>query len=232
MPPKRKEETDSPADDANAQFRRSTRTTTTATSKANGDRAKSATKPASAGKAGAPKAPVSDAQKDKKQSDDKTDDAPAAKKPKTASKVLEQGDQVPDLTLKNEDDQDTSIASLYKDSGLVIFSYPKANTPGCTNQACGYRDIYDDIKAEGFNIAGLSQDKPKAQKSWQTSKNLQYTLLCDPDRTLLKQLGATEAKKRCHWVIEKGGMLLEAKIGVKPADDPKNALDFIKSTKK
>lgn len=76
-------------------------------------------------------------------------------------------------------------------------------------------------------------------QNWKTSKKFQYSLLSDPSRVLLKQLGATEAKKcvsilcslmeadqllhrRCHWVIEKGGKLLEAKIGVKPADDPKN----------
>lgn len=67
--------------------------------------------------------------------------------------------------------------------------------------------------------------------SWKNSKNFQYGFLSDPKRELLKQLGATEAKKRCHWVIGSGGKLLEAKIGVKPADDAENVLKFIKDVK-
>ncbi|KAM0791626.1 hypothetical protein ACM66B_006065 [Microbotryomycetes sp. NB124-2] len=231
MPPKRKEV----ADDTKAEDgpRRSSRAATTA-STANSDKQADAAK--SSGDSKKPTSKAKPASKvGTKSKEVEEDKEPAAKKSKTAEKVkpvLEVGDVVPDVTLKNEDDNDTSLASLYNESGLVIFSYPKANTPGCTNQACGYRDIYDDIKKQGFNVVGLSQDKPKAQSSWKTSKNLQYSFLCDPDRVLLKQLGATEAKKRCHWVIEKGGKLLEAKIGVKPADDPTNALEFIKSLKK
>ncbi|KAK4047248.1 thioredoxin peroxidase dot5 [Microbotryomycetes sp. JL201] len=228
MPPKRK---DTAADETKAEDgpRRSSRAATTA-STATSDKAAAASassKPASKGKP----APTSKAEAAQSKTKNENTDEPAAKKPKTNGGVLSVGDVVPDITLKNEDDKDTSLASLYNESGLVIFSYPKASTPGCTNQACGYRDIYDDIKDQGFNVVGLSQDKPKAQMSWKTSKNLQYSFLCDPDRALLKQLGATEAKKRCHWVIEKGGKLLEAKIGVKPADDPTNALEFIKSLK-
>ncbi|GAA5857723.1 hypothetical protein JCM1840_000884 [Sporobolomyces johnsonii] len=139
------------------------------------------------------------------------------------------GDVVEDITLKNEDDKDISLAELYNQSGLVIFSYPKANTPGCTTQACGFRDAHASITALGYEIYGLSRDKPSAQSSWKTKHELGYSLLCDPEQALLKKLGATEAQKRCHWVVEKGGKLLEAKIGVKPADDPKNALAFIKS---
>ncbi|GAA5961476.1 hypothetical protein JCM21900_004020, partial [Sporobolomyces salmonicolor] len=135
------------------------------------------------------------------------------------------GDIVEDITLKNakEDDKDISLAELYNESGLVIFSYPKANTPGCTTQACGFRDAHASITALGYEVYGLSRDKPSAQSSWKSKHELGYSLLCDPEQKLLKGLGATEAQKRCHWILEKGGKLLEAKIGVKPADDPKNA---------
>ncbi|GAA5935669.1 hypothetical protein JCM1841_004938 [Sporobolomyces salmonicolor] len=139
------------------------------------------------------------------------------------------GAVVEDITLKNEDDKDISLAELYNKSGLVIFSYPKANTPGCTTQACGFRDAHASITALGYEVYGLSRDKPSAQSSWKSKHELGYSLLCDPEQKLLKELGATEAQKRCHWILEKGGKLLEAKIGVKPADDPKNALAFIKS---
>lgn len=143
-----------------------------------------------------------------------------------------------------------SLASLYNKTGLVIFSYPRADTPGCTTQACGYRDVHDEFDKLGYTVFGLSTDKPGAQMRWKTKRELKYSLLSDPDSSLLKALGATTDKKvrhslfqvslllldtvcwcdqRCHWVIEKGGKLLEAKIGVKPKDDPANALKFIQT---
>ncbi|GAA5924606.1 hypothetical protein JCM10213_000393 [Rhodosporidiobolus nylandii] len=140
------------------------------------------------------------------------------------------GDVVEDVKLKNQDDEEVSLAELYKDNGLVIFSYPKANTPGCTTQACNFRDTKSAFAEQGFTVLGLSKDKPSAQLSWQAKHELGYSLLCDvADFGLLKKLGATESQKRCHFIIEKGGKLLEAKIGVKPADDAKNALEFVKS---
>ncbi|KPV75064.1 uncharacterized protein RHOBADRAFT_44579 [Rhodotorula graminis WP1] len=130
--------------------------------------------------------------------------APAAKKPKAKvepSGKTKVGQVVPDVTLRDEDDKEVSLKSLYDEAPLVIFSYPKADTPGCTTQACLYRDSVKEgaFSAVGYTVLGLSRDKPTAQN------------------------------KRCHWVIEKGGKLLEAKHGVKPADDAKNALEFIKS---
>ncbi|GAA5913654.1 thioredoxin peroxidase DOT5 [Sporobolomyces salmoneus] len=141
----------------------------------------------------------------------------------------QEGDAVEDITLKNDSDQDVALSSLYNESGLVIFTYPKANTPGCTTQSCNYRDITSEFESLGYKILGLSRDSPKSQASWKTKHDFEYDLLCDPDAELLKKLGATETQKRCHFIIEKGGKLLEAKIGVKPADDAKNALEFIKS---
>ncbi|GAA5999794.1 hypothetical protein JCM10207_005913 [Rhodosporidiobolus poonsookiae] len=134
------------------------------------------------------------------------------------------GDVVEDVELKNEDDKAVSLKDLYSESGLVIFSYPS-----CTTQACNFRDTKSAFAASSYAVYGLSRDKPSAQLSWKSKHELGYSLLCDPDAALLKRLGATEAQKRCHWIIEKGGKLLEAKIGVKPADDAKNALKFVES---
>ncbi|GAA5878361.1 hypothetical protein JCM8547_007531 [Rhodosporidiobolus lusitaniae] len=139
------------------------------------------------------------------------------------------GDVVEDVTLRNEDDEDVSLKSLYEEKGLVIFSYPKANTPGCTTQACNFRDTSSAFTSHNFTVLGLSRDKPSAQMNWKSKHELGYSLLSDPEAGLLMRLGATEGQKRCHWIIEKGGKLLEAKIGVKPADDAKNALEFVKA---
>ncbi|BGP48673.1 hypothetical protein JCM10450v2_004549 [Rhodotorula kratochvilovae] len=165
---------------------------------------------------------AAEAKKQKK--DDKKEDA-------TPSGKVSVGDIVPDVKLRDEDDKEVSLKSLYDENALVIFSYPKADTPGCTTQACLYRDSVSEgaFTAVGYTVLGLSRDKPTAQNKWKTKHTLGYTLLSDPEGELLGQLGQTADKKRCHWVIEKGGKLLEAKHGVKPADDAKNALAFIKS---
>lgn len=71
----------------------------------------------------------------------------------------------------------------------------QADTPGCTNQACGYRDIHSELSDLGYGVYGLSKDKPTAQLKWKTKHTLGYSLLCDPEDKLLKRLGATAANK-------------------------------------
>ncbi|GAA5983902.1 hypothetical protein JCM10908_005968 [Rhodotorula pacifica] len=158
--------------------------------------------------------------------------AAASKKEETAAAHYKVGDVVEDVTLQNEDDKPITLKSLYEDKHLVIFSYPKADTPGCTTQACGYRDLRSEYESLDATVIGLSTDKPTAQLKWKSKNELGYSLLSDPNGDLLlKKLGWSDKSKRSHWVIEKGGKLAEAKLGVKPADDPKNALEFLKSIK-
>ncbi len=68
-----------------------------------------------------------------------------------------------------------------KDSGVVLFFYPRANTPGCTKQACGFRDEYKKFQDAGYKVFGMSADKPKSQLNWKTKYSLPYSFLCDPD---------------------------------------------------
>lgn len=152
-----------------------------------------------------------------------------------SKKRLEVGESLPEgLILKNENDEDVSIADIVKEKGAVFFVYPKANTPGCTTQACDYRDQYADFGPLGYDVYGLSGDSPKAQLSWKQSKNLPYHLLCDPGQILLSLLGAVKSAKsnqRSHYVVEKGGKIIDAKYTVSPKDSTRLALEFIKSTK-
>ncbi|TBU28471.1 AhpC-TSA-domain-containing protein [Dichomitus squalens] len=149
----------------------------------------------------------------------------------TALQPIDIGDVLPSYTLKNEKDEDVDVATLAAEKGVVVFLVPKADTPGCTQQACGFRDIYPDFTSSGFDVYCLSADKPAAQTKWQTKKNLPYPLLSDPKRMLITALGAGEGgkTKRSHFIFEKGGKLLDKKIPVKPADSPKLALEFVKS---
>ncbi|KAG5733107.1 Peroxiredoxin [Termitomyces sp. T112] len=140
------------------------------------------------------------------------------------------GDILPSVTLKNEKGEDVDIAGLAVEKGVVFFLVPKADTPGCTNQACGFRDIYTDFTSLSYTVYCLSADSPVVQSKWQTKKNLPYQLISDPKRVLINALGAGEGgkTKRSHFIFEKGGKLLEKKIPVKPVDSPKLALEFIK----
>ncbi|KAJ7618054.1 thioredoxin-like protein [Roridomyces roridus] len=141
------------------------------------------------------------------------------------------GDSLPSLTLKNEKDEDVDVSSLTADKGLVLFLVPKADTPGCTTQACGFRDIYPDFTGLEYNVYCLSADTPAAQSKWQTKKELPYPLLSDRKRVLITALGAGEGgkTKRSHFIFEKGGKLIDKKIPVKAGDSPKIALEFIKA---
>lgn len=110
--------------------------------------------------------------------------------------------------------------------GVVLFTYPKANTPGCTTQACSLRDAFPDISGKGYSVVGLSYDKPKSQAGWRAKHNLGYTLLCDTlDAGLIKIIGAHKAPKgikRSVFVVrkEEDGKLkvVLSKVGVSPKD--------------
>ncbi|KAI0674340.1 peroxiredoxin Q [Trametes maxima] len=143
---------------------------------------------------------------------------------------IDVGDILPSYTLKNEKDEDVDVATLTAEKGVIFFLVPKADTPGCTTQACGFRDVYPDFTSHNFEVYCLSADKPTAQAKWQSKKNLPYPLLSDPKRVLIAALGAGEGgkTKRSHFIFEKGGKLVDKKIPVKPADSPKLALEFVK----
>ncbi|KAH7102967.1 AhpC-TSA-domain-containing protein [Auriculariales sp. MPI-PUGE-AT-0066] len=164
----------------------------------------------------------------------KSEKKPAEEDPTDDFKPLEIGDILPDIALKNEKGEDVSVKDLAKETGVVLFLFPKADTPGCTKQACGFRDVYDEFPANGYTVYGLSGDSGAATTKWQTKKNLQFSFLSDPSRELVKALGALSGKstKRSHFIFEKGGKLVDKKIPVKPEDSPTKALAFIKSHNK
>ncbi|KAJ6481180.1 AhpC-TSA-domain-containing protein [Mycena vulgaris] len=169
--------------------------------------------------------------KEKKAKAAAAEDEGDAVEPDPKLATIDVGDSLPALTLKNEKDEDVEVSSLTADKGLVLFLVPKADTPGCTNQACGFRDIYPDFTGLDYNVYCLSADTPAAQSKWQTKKELPYPLLSDRKRVLITALGAGEGgkTKRSHFIFAKGGKLIDKKVPVKAADSPKLALEFIKS---
>ncbi|KAI0393335.1 thioredoxin-like protein [Xylariaceae sp. FL0594] len=122
----------------------------------------------------------------------------------------------------------TTLKALVDESkaGVVLFTYPRASTPGCTNQACLFRDSYTDLTKEGLAIYGLSTDSPKANTTFKTKQNLPYPLLCDPGATLIGAIGLKKAPKgttRGVFVIDKAGKVLLSQPG-----SPAGTVDAVK----
>ncbi|KAL2410329.1 hypothetical protein ABEF95_007514 [Exophiala dermatitidis] len=108
------------------------------------------------------------------------------------------------------DGTETTLRQLLDKSekGVVLFTYPRASTPGCTTQVCLFRDNYDTIRTAGFSVFGLSTDSPKANTTFATKQKLPYQLLCDPGATLttaigMKKPGPGKSTARGVVVIEK-----------------------------
>ncbi|GIJ82486.1 hypothetical protein Asppvi_000994 [Aspergillus pseudoviridinutans] len=96
-------------------------------------------------------------------------------------------------------------------SGIVLFTYPRASTPGCTKQACLFRDKYDYITSNGLSIYGLSADSIKANSSFKAKQSLPYALLCDTASTLISALGFKKAPRgttRGVFAVDKQGKVL------------------------
>ena len=107
---------------------------------------------------------------------------------------LEAGDKMPDF--KGVDQNQNVISSKdYKGKKLIIYFYPKDNTPGCTAQACNLRDNYEFLLDEGFSIIGVSADSVKSHKKFEEKFDLPFPLIADEDKDVINKFGVWGAKK-------------------------------------
>jgi len=154
--------------------------------------------------------------------------AKAAAKPSVSEdSSLSAGDSAPNVEAKNEGGELVKLSKVFlNSSGAILFFYPKANTPGCTKQACSYRDSYDELQSLGFTVLGVSGDGATAQDNWKQKHKLPYHLLCDTEHNIIKSFGCTKGSStlRSHVVIAKGGKILDIQRGVTPADSADLAL--------
>ena len=145
--------------------------------------------------------------------------------------VLNKGDKAPGFKLEGSDGKTHSLKD-YNDKKLVLYFYPKDNTPGCTTQACSFRDGYDELKEAGYVVLGMSADSIKSHKSFVEKKNLNFVLLSDPDKETIQKYDALKEKsmfgktfmgiQRCTYVIDRGVI-----VKVIPKSDPKSAVEEI-----
>lgn len=105
---------------------------------------------------------------------------------------MQVNDKVANFTLQNQDGETISLTD-FKDKPVVLFFYPRADTPGCTIEACGFRDVFAKIQKYAV-VLGISRDTPKAQKKFQEKYSLPYTLLADVDEKVCNYFGVLKDK--------------------------------------
>jgi peroxiredoxin Q/BCP len=107
--------------------------------------------------------------------------------------VLKEGDQAPDFQVLADDGRKVSLAG-YRGKNLILYFYPKANTPGCIHEANGFRNMYADFQAQNAEIAGVSADPVEAQAKFSKKLNLNFSLLADTEFEVIEAYGARRMK--------------------------------------
>ena len=108
--------------------------------------------------------------------------------------TLQVGDSVPNFSV-NDQDGNTVTLSDYKGKKLIVFFYPKANTPGCTAEACDLRDHYQELKEEGYELLGVSADTERKQLNFKNKYDFPFPLLADVDKEVINAFGVWGLKK-------------------------------------
>lgn len=140
-------------------------------------------------------------------------------------------------------DSEGNAVSLHDFLGqkVVVYFYPKDNTPGCTKQACSYRDHFAELTARNLKVIGISKDSVTSHQKFIAKQNLNFTLLSDPDRIAIEAYGVWQEKMmygkkvmgvaRTTFVIDEQGMILKRFDKVKPDQDVAQVLALIDSLK-
>jgi thioredoxin-dependent peroxiredoxin len=140
------------------------------------------------------------------------------------SERLQPGDTAPAFTLPDADGNEVSLAD-HKGRKVIVYFYPAALTPGCTKQACDFRDNLAELNDAGFGVVAISPDKPEKLAKFRDKENLTFPLLSDPDRNVLTAYGAYGEKQmygkvvqgviRSSFVIDEKGNIEIAQYNVK-----------------
>jgi peroxiredoxin Q/BCP len=142
---------------------------------------------------------------------------------------LKAGDQAPDFETVNDQDEKVKLSEL-RGKRVVLYFYPKDDTPGCTQQACGFRDSYLEIQRKNAIVLGVSPDSVKSHQKFKTKYELPFPLLPDTDHQIAEAYGVWQEKSmygrkymgivRSHFVIDEQGKVVEARYNVKAKESP------------
>lgn len=147
--------------------------------------------------------------------------------------MLETGMIAPDFELPDQDGKFHKLSD-YRGNKVILYFYPKDNTPGCTKQACGFSERYPKFMEKGAIIIGVSKDSVASHKKFSEKYGLNHTLLADPERKIIEAYDVWKEKKnygkismgvvRTTYLIDENGIIIKNNDKVKAADDPENML--------
>ncbi|MFP4345520.1 MAG: peroxiredoxin [Anaerolineales bacterium] len=141
--------------------------------------------------------------------------------------MIEQRNPAPEFTLTSDRGEEVSLSD-FRGQKVIIYFYPKADTPGCTQQACSVRDNYATITAQDAVVIGISPDEPEDLRRFREKYDLPFILLSDPDHEVAEAYGvADEGIIRSHFAVDAEGQIIEAERGVKPVTTADLALKII-----
>lgn len=147
--------------------------------------------------------------------------------------ALQIGDKAPEFVLLSDENETVKLSDL-RGQRVLIFFYPKADTPGCTTQACGFRDNFPLFEDAGAMVLGISPDPVDRLAKWRAKENLPYNLLSDEDHAVADAYGVWGEKKmygrsymgiiRSHFVVDAAGLLEDVQYKVSPKKSIERAL--------
>ena len=139
--------------------------------------------------------------------------------------MLEIGTKAPDFTLADKDGKQISLSN-FLGKKVVLYFYPKDNTPGCTRQACAFAGAYADFQKKGVEVIGISKDSVASHQKFADKFSLPFVLLSDPERKAIEAYGVWQEKKMCGkvsmgvvrttFLIDENGMIADVMPKVKP----------------
>ena len=148
--------------------------------------------------------------------------------------MLKEGDKAPHFSAKDQEGETVNLTD-YKGKKVVLFFYPKDDTPGCTKEACNLRDNYDDLRQKGFEILGVSVDDEKSHQKFIKKYSLPFTLIADTDHKIVQDYDVWGEKQfmgkkymgilRTTFVVDEGGKIERIFKKIKTEDHAKQILD-------
>ncbi len=151
--------------------------------------------------------------------------------------MLKVGDKAPDFTLESNTGDQVSLSDFLGKKDVVLFFYPKDDTPGCTKEACSFRDSFPDFQSREVEVLGVSPDSVKSHEKFIGKYGLNFTLLSDPDHKMAEAYGAWGEKSmygkkymgilRTTFIIGKDGAVKHVFEKVKPADHAEEVLGVL-----